>query len=98
MRGDEHLTEEKIVPQWYRKTVVEKERRDRYYDRRVALQYREIMTEIPAKMLLELGKLAKDRGMGFNELIESILEKYLESQRIKWREAPDEVGEWKKYL
>ncbi|MFQ5710771.1 MAG: hypothetical protein ACE5GD_03220 [Candidatus Geothermarchaeales archaeon] len=92
------MAEDKIVPQWYKRPEVDKEKRDEYYEKRAALQYREIMTEIPAKMLLELGKLAKDKGMDFNDFIEGILEQYLESQGIKWREEPDKVGEWEKYL
>ncbi|NIN51645.1 MAG: hypothetical protein GTN80_00525 [Nitrososphaeria archaeon] len=92
------MPEEKIIPQWYKRPVVDKEKRDEFYEKRCSLQYREIMTEVPAKMLLELGKIAKDKGIGFNNFIEDILEQYLESQGIKWRETPDKVGEWEKYI
>jgi len=40
-------------------------------------------------MLLALGRLAREKGMegpGFNNFIEGILDEYLESRGINWRE------------
>ena len=51
-----------------------------WWDRRVKLHYRQVVAEIPAKMNLELGKLAYKAGKTFPELAEIILADYMRSQ------------------
>ena len=42
--------------------------------------------EAPAKMICALGKLAQERGLSFQDLIEQILSDYLAKEGITWRE------------
>lgn len=68
---------EKLTPEEEKKKMEEV---NAWWDRRINLHYRQVVAEIPAKMNLELGKLAYKAGRTFPELIEIILVDYLRSQ------------------
>lgn len=59
---------------------------DGWYDRIINDAYRGVSVEAPAKMICALGKLAQERGLSFQDLIEQILSDYLAKEGITWRE------------
>ena len=78
----------KEVSGWYvrpKVTPAQREEIQAWYEKRLQLNCRSLSAEIPGKMMLELGKLAQQRGVPFNDLIEGILGEYLERQGISWR-------------
>jgi len=89
--------EKKVAPEWYKRPEVDEEARKKFFDARTTLDHRQIVAELPAKMMLELGRLSITKKMSFNDFIEEILEEYLERQGVRWREAPDKLEEWLKY-
>ena len=79
----------KEISGWYIKeklTPEERERKEReineWWGRRVELHYKNVVAEIPAKMNLELAKIAYKMDKTFPELIEMILADYMKSQGI----------------
>jgi hypothetical protein len=69
---------------WYvkQKLTPEEEKKQQeevkaWWDRRVMLHYRQLVGEVPAKMNMELGKLAYKQGKTFPELVEIILADYM---------------------
>ncbi len=58
---------------------------DEWLDRRIELNYRQIVVEAPGKMILVLGRMAQEMDVPFGDFIESILAEYLERQQIDWR-------------
>ena len=48
-------------------------------------------------MMMELGRRAIEKKKSFNDLIEEILEDYLESEGVNWREVSDNLEEWLTY-
>ncbi|MFC1942697.1 hypothetical protein ACFLWU_05730 [Chloroflexota bacterium] len=84
------MTEKKKLAEisgWYVKKKVspEEERKKTeevkdWWDRRIKLHYRQVVAEIPAKMNLELGKLAYKAGKTYPELVEIILAEYLKGK------------------
>ena len=78
----------KEVSGWYAKselTAAERSKTDEWFKKMIDLNYRTLPVEIPGKMLLELGKLAKQKNMAFNDFIEQILGEYLDKQGISWK-------------
>jgi len=60
---------------------------DEWFDRLIKGNYKRISAEIPGKMLLALGKMAKEKGIPFTDFIEGILAEYLERQGIDWKKG-----------
>ena len=68
---------EKLTPEEQKEKTEEVQA---WWDRRVKLHYRQLVAEIPAKMNLELGKLAYKAGKTFPEFVEVILADYMRNQ------------------
>ncbi len=80
------------VSGWYSKPKLSEAERaekirqvDEWYRKRIDLNYRQIVLEVPGKMLLALGQMAQDKGIPFGEFVESIITEYLERSGIDWR-------------
>lgn len=88
--SDKEKTKE--ISGWYVKSeATDKERQqvEDWYDRQWKLNYKTIPVEAPGKMVLALGELARQKGMDgprFSDFIEGILDEYLQTQGIAWRE------------
>lgn len=82
----------KEISGWYikgRVTADERQHIEDWYNKRVTLNYRTIPVEAPGKMILALGELARQKGMDgprFSDFIEGILDEYLQTQGINWRD------------
>jgi hypothetical protein len=63
-------------------TEEEAKRVDEWYDRLIKGNYKRLSAEIPGKMMLALGKMAKEKDIPFSDLIEGILAEYLEKKGI----------------
>ena len=92
------MTEKKKLKEisgWYvkeRATAEERQQVEDWYDSRWRLNYKTVPVEAPGKMVLALGKLAREKGMEgprFSNFIEGILDEYLQSRGINWREQVD---------
>ena len=68
---------EKLTPEEQKKKMEEV---NAWWDRRIKLHYRQVVAEIPARMNLELGKLAYKGGKTYPELVEIILADYMRNQ------------------
>jgi hypothetical protein len=82
------------VSGWYGKDKLTKEEEEarrrqaeEWYDRRIALNYRQIALEAPGKMVLALGRLAQERNVPFGQFVEDILADYLAREGIDWKQA-----------
>ncbi len=83
------------VSGWYPKSIAapkqlppdEAKKVDEWYDRLIKGNYRRLSAEIPGKMMLALGKLAREKGVPFTDFIEGILAEYLERQGIDWKKG-----------
>ena len=82
------------VSGWYSKDKLTKEEEearrrqvDEWYEKRIALNYRQIALEAPGKMVLALGRLAQERSLPFDQFVEGILADYLEREGIDWKQA-----------
>ena len=83
------------VSGWYPKSIAaskqlppdEAKKVDEWYDRLIKGNYRRLSAEIPGKMMLALGKTARDKGVPFTDFIEGILAEYLERQGIDWKKG-----------
>ncbi len=80
------------VSGWYSKSTAQKKltedevkRVDEWFDRLIDGNYKRLPAEIPGKMMLALGKMAKEKGVPFTDFIEGILGEYLEKQGIDWK-------------
>ncbi len=60
----------------------EERRIDAWYDRAQRLNYRTAPVEIPGKMMLDLGREAREKGVSFSEFVEGILAEYLRSSKM----------------
>jgi hypothetical protein len=60
---------------------------DEWHDRLIKGNYKRIPAEIPGKMMLALGKMAKEKGIPFTDFIEGILAEYLEKKGIDWKKG-----------
>lgn len=83
----------KEISGWYVKQEISPEEAERkrlevnaWWKRRVDLHYKTVVAEIPAKMNMELGKLAYKMGKTYPELIEIILADYMEKQGYNVKE------------
>ena len=93
----------KEISGWYVKPELTPEEAEKkkqevnaWWKRRVDLHYKSVAAEIPAKMNLELGKIAYKMGKTFPELIEIILADYMKNQGYNLKEffANYEVGNY----
>ena len=70
-----------IISGWYPKSIAaprqltedETKRVNEWFDRLIKGNYKRLSAEIPGKMMLALGKMAKEKGMPFTDFIEEIL-------------------------
>ncbi len=90
----EGKAKEKEVSGWYvQKPLTPEERAaqmrvvEEWYQKKHRLNYRTVPLEIPGKMMLVLGKIARDEGVAFPEFIEGILDSYLKRKKINWKAA-----------
>ncbi len=81
-------TQTKEISGWYQQkesTAEEKAAQmreiGRWYEKKLRRNYRTVPLEIPGKMMLALGKMARSRGVSFSEFIEEILNQYLRKTR-----------------
>jgi len=80
--------DKKQISGWYvsEEKELEKEKQiEEWYDKIITGGYRNVSVEAPAKMILALGRLAQERGVSFQDLVEGILEEYLATRDIQWR-------------
>ena len=83
------------VSGWYPKSIVapreltedEAKKVDEWFDRLIKGNYKRISAEIPGKMMLALGKMAKEKDVPFTNFIEGILAEYLEKQGLNWKKG-----------
>jgi len=83
------------VSGWYPRSIAtpreltedEAKKVDEWFDRLIKGNYKRISAEIPGKMMLALGKMAKERDVSFTDFIEGILGEYLEKQGIDWKKG-----------
>ena len=68
-------------------TEEEAKKVDAWFDRLIKGNYKRLSAEIPGKMMLALGKMAKEKSIPFSDLIEEILAEYLESKGIDWKKG-----------
>jgi len=90
----EGKAKEKEVSGWYvQKTLTPEERAaqmrsvEEWYRKKHRLNYRAVPLEIPGKMMLALGRIARGKGVDLTELIEGILDSYLKRKKIDWKAA-----------
>ncbi len=83
----------KEVSGWYIKEELPPEEAEKkkqeiatWWTRRVDLHYKSVVAEIPAKMNLELGKIAYKMNKTFPELIEIVLADYLKNRGYDLKE------------
>ncbi|MFC1995501.1 hypothetical protein ACFLVM_01305 [Chloroflexota bacterium] len=79
---------------WYSKSTTsnkltddEAKRVDEWFDRLIDGNYKRLPVEIPGKMMLTLGKMAKEKDIPFTDFVEGILAEYLGKQGIDWRKS-----------
>lgn len=83
------------VSGWYPKSISapgkltedEAKKVDEWFDRLINSNYKRLPAEIPGKMMLALGKIAREKGISFTDFIEEILREYLEKQGIDWQKG-----------
>ena len=80
------------VSGWYPKSITaprkltedETSKIDEWFDRLIEGNYKRLPAEIPGKMMLALGKIAREKNVSFTDLIEGILSDYLKKEGIDW--------------
>ena len=83
------------VSGWYPRSIAapreltedEVKKVDEWFDRLIDGNYKRLPAEIPGKMMLALGRMAKEKGVPFTDFIEGILAEYLERQGIDWKKG-----------
>ena len=83
------------VSGWYSKSTTsskkltedEAKNIDEWFDRLIEGNYKRLPAEIPGKMMLALGKIAREKNTSFTDLIEEILRNYLKKEGIDWEKG-----------